>query len=67
MVMPSALSTGVITGPVVELIRRGDRVDKAVSDKRVLRLSDKKIRKVAIRISSMEGKFPGSCDHLKAS
>ena len=63
----SALGTGVITGPVVELIRRTKRVGEAMSDKRVLRLSDKKMEKVVQRISALESNAPGTCDHLKKS
>ena len=66
-ILVAALGTGVITGPVVELIRRQHRLDTAISDSRALDFSDKKRKKVVQRISAMETEFPGSCDHLKTT
>ena len=61
----SALGTGVITGPVVEIWRSHHRLREAMSDKRVLRLSDKKMEKVVQRISAFGSDAPGTCDYLK--
>lgn len=63
----SALGTGVITGPIIELFIREKRANQALSSERVLRLSDKKMKKVVQRISDMRAERFGACDYLKTS
>ena len=61
----SGMFSGVVLGPVVELVRREERVDGALSDKEVLKFSNEKMHEIVLIISDMDGEFSESCDHLR--
>ncbi len=52
--------------PVVEYFHRSGRLQKVLSDKEELNLTDKRMRKLLKKLHSIHPDFPGECDHIKA-
>ena len=62
----SIFSGGVLSSPVVEYFHRSGRLQKVLSDKEELRVTDKRMRKLIQKLGSIFPDYAGQCDHIKA-
>ena len=54
-----------IATPLVEYIHRGGRLQKVLSDNEELHFTDRRMRKLIKKLSSIYPDYPNQCDHLK--
>ena len=61
-----AIFAGILGSPVVEYFHRSGRLQKVLSDKEELRVTDKRMRKLIEKLGSIFPDYHDQCDHLKA-
>ena len=62
----SVVPYSLLAIPVVEYFHRSGRLQKVLSDKEELSVTDKRMRKLIEKLGQIYPDYPGECDHLKA-
>ena len=62
----SSVGPVLLATPVVEYFHRSGRLQKVLSDKEELRVTDKRMRKLIEKLGKIYPDYPAGCDHLKA-